>query len=336
MNETPGGGRHDYLLSFEGIRQDFTARGGNAVRAIDDVTLNVVRGETLGIVGESGCGKSTLARAAMLLRKPTAGRIVFDDTVVTDLRGGALRKHRMRMQMVFQDPNDSLDPRYRIDRSIMEPLLAGGRSRGEARREMEAALISAGLDPDVARRHPHEFSGGQRQRIAIARAIAAHPEFIVLDEPTSALDVSIQSQILNLLAQLQREENLTYMFISHNLAVVRHLATRVAVMYLGRVVEVGTTEEVFGNPQHPYTKALLSAVPDPNRPGTPIVLDGDLPSPRQRYTGCAFASRCWLATDECRTTKPTLDDHTDSQGAHLSACHHADRVSEDLVPAHAG
>ncbi|MGF0118588.1 ABC transporter ATP-binding protein [Promicromonospora sp. Marseille-Q5078] len=322
---------HDYLVYVEGLQQDFPARGGAPVRALDDVTFYVRRGETLGLVGESGCGKSTLARAALLLREPTQGRVVFDDTDTSTLRRGALRSTRRRMQMVFQDPNDSLDPRFTVLRSVAEPLVAAGTGRAEARRRAAETLERVGVPAEQHERRPHEFSGGQRQRIAIARALAGEPDFLVLDEPTSALDVSIQAQILNLLQELQRERDLTYLFISHNLGVVRHLATRVAVMYLGRVVEIGPTEQIFRDPQHPYTRALLSAVPDPSGAARErIVLSGDLPSPRHRYPGCAFASRCWLATDECRTERPPLRDHVDSAGEHVAACHHA---GSPLLPA---
>ena len=325
----------EVLVECHQVGQEFAARGGNAVRALDSVDLQVRRGETLGIVGESGCGKSTLARAIMLLRSPSSGRIVFDGQRMDAVRGRELKRQRQRMQMVFQDPNDSLDPTYTIARSIMEPLLAAGRSTAEARREARAAILEVGMTEDVLARHPHEFSGGQRQRIAIARALATHPEFMVLDEPTSALDVSIQAQILNLLARLQRERNLTYLFISHNLGVVRHLADRVAVMYLGRVVEIGPTAEVFNNPQHPYTKALLSAVPDPEDTSTErIVLTGDLPSPRKRYPGCAFAARCWLASEKCRTERPELVTSGEGGGGQRSACHHSELVAGPVsVPA---
>jgi peptide/nickel transport system ATP-binding protein/oligopeptide transport system ATP-binding protein len=327
--------RFDYLVYLEGLSQDFAARGGQAVRALDDVTFYVRRGETLGLVGESGCGKSTLARAALLLREPTEGRVVFDGTDTSTLRRGSLRATRRRMQMVFQDPNDSLDPRFTVLRSVAEPLVAAGVDRTEARRSAAQTLERVGVPADQHGRRPHEFSGGQRQRIAIARALSSDPDFLVLDEPTSALDVSIQAQILNLLLELQQERELTYLFISHNLGVVRHLATRVAVMYLGRVVEIGETEQIFTDPQHPYTRALLSAVPDPSPTARErIVLSGDLPSPRDRFPGCAFASRCWLATDVCRTDRPRLMDHTGTAGEHVAACHHADLSAAEVASAH--
>ncbi|WP_062311031.1 ABC transporter ATP-binding protein [Demequina rhizosphaerae] len=322
------------LMTLNGIRQEFPASGGRIVHALDGVTLEVQRGETLGIVGESGCGKSTLARAALLLRKPTAGEIRFDGDDALAMRGGRLRAHRQRAQMVFQDPNDSLDPRYKVLRSVMEPLLAAGVPRREAKEKALAALEAVGAPDGAAGRFPHEFSGGQRQRIAIARAIATEPELVVLDEPTSALDVSIQAQILNLLLELQESKQLTYMFISHNLAVIRHLSHRVAVMYLGRIVEVGPAAQVLADPLHPYTAALLSAVPDPDAGKRErIILQGDPPSPTQRAAGCAFASRCWLATEKCRTEAPPLvhsDVAADAHGGHLVACHRPGEGQEAL------
>lgn len=320
----------DVLVRCEELRQEFGARGGNAVRALDQVTLEIRRGETLAVVGESGCGKSTLARALMLLNKPTAGHVVFDGRRMDQIRGRDLVRERRRMQMVFQDPTDSLDPRYTARRSVMEPLLAAGVPRTQAARESAAVLADVGISTEMLAKYPHEFSGGQRQRIAIARALATRPEFMVLDEPTSALDVSVQAQILNLLKRLQTERGLTYLFVSHNLGVVRHLADRVAVMYLGRIVEIGAADDIFTNPQHPYTRALLSAVPDPQNPSSRrIVLEGDLPSPRKRYSGCAFADRCWLATAECREEKPPLTEHPETSGNQLAACHHASLVHLD-------
>ena len=318
----------EILVECHQVGQEFAARGGNAVRALDSVDLQVRRGETLGIVGESGCGKSTLARAIMLLRQPSSGHIEFDGQRMDSVRGRELKRQRQRMQMVFQDPNDSLDPTYTIARSIMEPLLAAGRSMAEARIEARAAILEVGMTEDVLARRPHEFSGGQRQRIAIARALATHPEFMVLDEPTSALDVSIQAQILNLLARLQRERNLTYLFISHNLGVVRHLADQGRRHVPGPRGGNRPTAEVFDNPQHPYTKALLSAVPDPEDTTTErIVLTGDLPSPRKRYAGCAFAARCWLASERCSTERPELSGPEDDSSTQRSACHHSELVA---------
>ncbi|MFK0403035.1 ATP-binding cassette domain-containing protein [Microbacterium sp. NPDC090225] len=250
----------DDVLQVKNITQRF-GHGDNVMTALDDVSLSVPRGETLGLVGESGSGKSTLARAILLMRKPTLGTIEFDGADVTGIRGRALRTHRRRIQMVFQDPNDSLDPRFTVARSIAEPLVAAGIGPKERRRRIADSLDRVGLPMDSAGRYPHEFSGGQRQRIAIARAMAAEPEFVVLDEPTSALDVSVQAQVLNLLVQLQKDTGVTYLFITHNLSVVHHIAHRVAVMHQGRVVEEGTGEQVMNTPQHPYTQKLLESMP---------------------------------------------------------------------------
>ncbi|GGD62479.1 ATP-binding cassette domain-containing protein [Microbacterium murale] len=250
----------DDVLRVKNITQRF-GHGENTMTALDDVSLDVRRGETLGLVGESGSGKSTLARAILLMRRPTAGSIEFDGEDVTGLRGRSLRRHRRRIQMVFQDPNDSLDPRFTIARSIAEPLVAAGMASSERRMRVYEALDQVGIPSDAVNKYPHEFSGGQRQRIAIARAMAAEPEFIVLDEPTSALDVSVQAQVLNLLVRLQEQTGVTYLFITHNLAVVHHIAHRVAVMHDGRVVEEGTGEQVMTAPQHPYTQGLLQSMP---------------------------------------------------------------------------
>lgn len=250
----------DDVLRVRSITQRF-GHGEHAMTALDDVSLDVRRGETLGLVGESGSGKSTLARAILLMRRPTSGTIEFDGEDVTGLRGRALRRHRRRVQMVFQDPNDSLDPRFTIARSVAEPLVAAGAGQKQRRRKVADWLDRVGLDPDASSRFPHEFSGGQRQRIAIARAMVADPEFVVLDEPTSALDVSVQAQVLNLLVRLQEETGVTYLFITHNLSVVHHIAHRVAVMHSGKVVEEGTGEQVMNAPEHPYTQGLLASMP---------------------------------------------------------------------------
>ena len=250
----------DDVLRVRNVTQRF-GHGNDTMTALDDVSLTVPRGQTLGLVGESGSGKSTLARAILLMRTPTAGTIEFDGTDVTGLRGSALRRHRRRVQMVFQDPNDSLDPRFTVARSIAEPLVAAGVGAKDRRRRIADALDRVALPMDAAGRYPHEFSGGQRQRIAIARAMAAEPEFVVLDEPTSALDVSVQAQVLNLLVQLQEDSGVTYLFITHNLSVVHHIAHRVAVMHRGRVVEEGTGEQVMNAPEHPYTRTLLESMP---------------------------------------------------------------------------
>lgn len=262
VNEVPvdGGVGADDVLRVKNVTQRF-GHGDNAMVALDDVSLHVRRGETLGLVGESGSGKSTLARAILLMRRPTSGTIEFDGADVTGLRGSALRRHRRRVQMVFQDPNDSLDPRFAIGRSVAEPLVAAGMAPRDRTMRVYESLEQVGIPADAVNRFPHEFSGGQRQRIAIARAMAADPEFIVLDEPTSALDVSVQAQVLNLLVRLQERTGVTYLFITHNLAVVHHIAHRVAVMHQGKVVEEGTGEQVMNAPQHPYTRTLLESMP---------------------------------------------------------------------------
>ncbi len=305
-----------YLVQTVDLYKSFPIRGGlfgrtvARVRAVDGVTLGVNRGETLGIVGESGCGKTTLSRTVLRLLQPTKGSVIFDGTDISNLKGPALQAFRRRMQMVFQDPYASLDPRQSVRSALMEPMVIHG--IGTSQRERKAAteklVAMVGLNPDHLSRFPHEFSGGQRQRIAIARALAVNPEFIILDEPTSSLDVSVQAQILNLLKRLQSELNLTFMFVSHNLAVVRQMCHRTAVMYLGRVVELGPTERLFQNPKHPYTKALLSSVPlpDPDKRKELVVLEGDVPSPVNIPTGCRFRPRCAFATGKCAEVAPPL------------------------------
>lgn len=249
------------ILKVRGVTQVF-GRRAHAFTALDAVDLDVPRGATMGLVGESGSGKSTLARAVLLMRRPTSGSVEFDGHDVTGLRGIALRRHRQRVQMVFQDPNDSLDPRYSVGRSIGEPLMAAGISGRERRMRVAEVLMQVGLPADVIGRLPHEFSGGQRQRIAIARAMVVRPEFVVLDEPTSALDVSVQAQVLNLLVDLQQRTGVTYLFISHNLSVVQHVAHRVVVMQGGRIVEEDTGERIMSDPQHPYTRELIESMPE--------------------------------------------------------------------------
>ncbi len=302
------------LLKMEDVFKWFPIKGGilgrsqGYVKAVDGVTLSVRRGETLGIVGESGCGKTTLARTVVRLVEPTKGRIVFEGKDISRLRGGSLKPIRRKIQMVFQDPYASLDPRQNVRSALMEPMqihnIVSGKE--EARKRAAELVRLVGLNPDHLDRFPHEFSGGQRQRIAVARALAVNPEFVVLDEPTSSLDVSVQAQILNLLRGLQRELGLTYLFISHNLAVVRQMCTRTGVMYLGRLVEVGPTEGLFENPRHPYTEALLSSVPlpDPAKRKQLDVLEGDVPSPINIPSGCRFRTRCKYATGRCAEIFP--------------------------------
>ena len=302
--------------------------GGLAVRAVDGVDLEIRRGETLGLVGESGCGKSTLARLITALMPVTAGSITFDGQDITRLRGGALRRVRRKMQMIFQDPFASLDPRMTVGDILQEPLdnFHVGTVR-ERRRRVQELLRLVGLNPNFTNRYPHEFSGGQRQRIGIARALAVNPSFIVCDEAVSALDVSIAAQIINLLQDLQREFNLTYLFIAHDLAVVRHLSDRIAVMYLGKVVETADRNDIYDHPQHPYTKALLSSIPVPDpaveRDRAPIMLKGEIPSPVNPPSGCRFHPRCPIARvpGVCSEVEPQLEPH----GAQdqVAACHFA-------------
>jgi oligopeptide transport system ATP-binding protein len=322
--------RADELVRISGVYKHFPVGGfgGLAVRAVDGVDLTIRRGETLGLVGESGCGKSTLARLVTGLLPVTAGSVVFDGDDVTRLRGGRLRRVRRKMQMIFQDPFASLDPRMTVGDILQEPLdnFSVGSVR-ERRRRVQELLRLVGLNPNFTNRYPHEFSGGQRQRIGIARALAVNPSFIVCDEPVSALDVSIQAQIINLLQDLQREFKLTYLFIAHDLAVVRHLSDRIAVMYLGKVVETADRNDIYDRPQHPYTKALLSSIPVPDprveADRAPILLKGEIPSPVNPPSGCRFHPRCPIARvpGVCSTTEPLLEPH----GARdqEAACHFA-------------
>ena len=315
------------LLAVEELVQRFPARGGHRV-AVDGVSFTVTAGETLAIVGESGSGKSTVARIVLRLLDPTGGRVVLDGDDITKVRGRALRRVRPRMQIVFQDPYSSLDPRMTVQATVAEPLRVAGR-RGEVSTRVREVLDLVGLGPELCDRYPHELSGGQRQRVGIARALVLSPELLVLDEPVSALDSSVQAQILNLLVALQKRLGLTYLFISHDLAVVRHVADRVAVMHLGRIVETAPTEALFVAPAHPYTQALLSASPEPDpeveRQRRRIVLRGDLLDATEVLSGCRFRPRCWKATDECAATDPALavlGGGEPGPARHQAACHH--------------
>jgi len=298
------------------------------VRAVDDISFTVKRGETLGLVGESGCGKSTTGRAILQLYKPTSGTVDFLGKSLTQLNGGDLRKMRREMQMIFQDPYASLNPRMTVGSIIGEPLEIHGLARGREKSDRVQELLRiVGLNPYFANRYPHEFSGGQRQRIGIARALAVQPSFIVCDEPISALDVSIQAQVINLLEELQEQFTLTYLFIAHDLSVVRHIADRVAVMYVGKIVEVTTRDLLYERPLHPYTKALLSAVPIPDpvieRKRQRIILTGDVPSPVNPPTGCRFHPRCPFAQELCREKEPEL---LEVEPNHFTACHFWDDI----------
>jgi oligopeptide/dipeptide ABC transporter ATP-binding protein len=327
------------LLEVRDLVKHYAAGGlfgarDHPVRAVQGVSFEVGRGETLGLVGESGCGKSSVGRTILRLQEPTAGRAEFEGVDVFALDRRALRRLRRRMQIIFQDPYSSLNPRMTVGAAVAEGIEIHRLARGaEVGRRVQRLLEEVGLDPGYGRRYPHEFSGGQRQRIGIARALAVEPSFIVCDEPVSALDVSVQAQVLNLLGDLQRERGLSYLFIAHDLAVVRQIAHRVAVMYLGRIVETGPTEPLLAAPRHPYTVALRSAVPepDPTRRRSRIVLGGDLPSPSNPPSGCPFHTRCFhpARSERCRTELPLLR----PVGATLAACHYAETTPSSASPA---
>jgi peptide/nickel transport system ATP-binding protein len=298
------------LLSVEGLTKHFPGRGGRIVHAVEDVSFEVRKGTTVGLVGESGSGKTTAGRSILRLVEPTGGKAMFDGVDLFALTPREMRAYRRRLQIVFQDPFSSLNPRMRVSAILGEALAAGGFPRGRRRAERVAELLTlVGLSPEHASRFPHEFSGGQRQRIGIARALAVEPEFVVADEPVSALDVSVQAQVLNLLSELQKSLGLTMLFIAHDLSVVEYLCDEVVVMYLGRVMERGPSRQVYAAPRHPYTKALLATapIPDPTRRRTHVALHGDIPSPINPPSGCVFRTRCPLALPACAETIPPVE-----------------------------
>lgn len=322
------------ILKVENLKQYFPIKGGifgrtvNHVKAVDDISFTVYEGETVGIVGESGCGKSTTGRSILRLDEPTEGKVEFDGVDLLSLNKKQLRKIRKDIQIIFQDPYASLNPRKTVRQTLTEAMLIQNVvPKSEIDDRVYELMEKVGLQPFQADRFPHEFSGGQRQRIGIARALSVNPKLIICDEAVSALDVSIQAQVLNLLKQFQRELGLTYLFISHDLGVVRHISDRIIVMYLGKIVEVGDKHSIFTNPQHPYTKALLSAIPipDPEKKKERIILQGDVPSPIDPPTGCRFHTRCPFAVDKCKQVEPKLAHHNANEG-HRAACHFVEEI----------
>ena len=316
---------NDVILKVENLTKHFPVRGTRkkeVVKAVDGISFELRAGETLGLVGESGCGKTTAGRTILKLNEPTSGRLIFEGQDITDLKPGKMRPLRSQMQIIFQDPYTALNPRQTIGKIISAPFeIQDINPQGGLKAAVQSLMERVGLNPEHFNRYPHEFSGGQRQRIGIARAIALKPRFIIADEPVSALDVSIQAQVINLLEDLQEQDGISMVFIAHNLSVVQHISDRVAVMYLGKIMEIGETNALYATPHHPYTKALLSAVPKPD-PRTEktrerIILSGDLPSPVNPPSGCVFNTRCWKAQDKCRIEVPELLQVGSSQ----VACH---------------
>ncbi|WP_342526255.1 dipeptide ABC transporter ATP-binding protein [Chryseomicrobium sp. FSL W7-1435] len=324
------------LLKVEGLKQYFPIKGGflgrtvNHVKAVDDISFTIYEGETVSIVGESGCGKSTTGRSILRLEEPTEGKVEFQGVNLADISKRQMRDYRKDLQIIFQDPYASINPRQTVASVLNEAMeIQNVLPANQRRARIEELLETVGLLPYQADRFPHEFSGGQRQRIGIARALSVNPKLIICDEAVSALDVSIQAQVLNLLEDLQEEFNLTYLFISHDLGVVRHISDRIIVMYLGKIVEIADKNSLFENPQHPYTKALLSAipVPDPDKKKERIVLKGDVPSPIDPPTGCRFHTRCPFATDKCRSEEPKLRTSELMKEGHEAACHYMEEIT---------
>ncbi len=324
------------LLEVRNLKQYFPVKGGflgrtiNQVKAVDDVTFDIYEGETLSVVGESGCGKSTTGRAILRLEEPTDGKVHFQGEDLLALSKRQMREKRKDLQVIFQDPYASLNPRQTVGQILMEAMQIQNIGPKSVRRKKAIELLeTVGLNAEHIDRFPHEFSGGQRQRIGIARALSVDPKLIICDEAVSALDVSIQAQVLNLLKRLQREFNLTYLFIAHDLGVVRHISDRIIVMYLGKIVEIADKKSLFENPQHPYTKALLSAIPVPNpeKKKERIMLKGDVPSPIDPPQGCRFHTRCPFATDICRTDQPKLRNLEHMKEGHRGACHHMEEIT---------
>ena len=318
----------DLKMYFPVYEESILKRQVGSIKAVDGISFNVYKGETLGLVGESGCGKSTTARTILQLYKPTAGQAFFKGINLFELKNEELRKIRSQMPMIFQDPYSSLDPRMTVGKIIAEPMVVNNLAKGSQQTARVQELLGlVGLNHSFTSRYPHEFSGGQRQRIGIARALASNPEFIFCDEPISALDVSIQAQVVNLLENLQNELGLTYIFIAHDMSMVRHISSRVAVMYLGKIVELADRESLYNNPQHPYTKSLLSAVPIPNpkieRQRKRIILEGDIPSPENPPKGCRFNTRCPVAIARCKVEDPEF---REIALGHFAACHLVEKL----------